>query len=400
MLRILNFRLLGLVGLLCPGALGATEGNGPECGDVKAFYKEKACCGNPSKVVDVGSLCGGGSTIDKIHQRGVLICGVKGSQFGMGFWDEANQEYKGLDIEYCKAVAAAMGVQPDYVIASASDRFEKLAAKDIDVLIRTTTYTKGRDVDLKADFAGINFFDGQSILVNDASFPAGGKSALQLNGAKVCVEEGSTSKGNVVDYFAANMMTLELVLVQSAADGEGKFLANECDAITGDKSALVATKYKFDQTNSGVATWITTELLSKEPLAAATRDDDADFNSVVKWVWYGMVTAEEMGITKSNYETVAMDSCEGGQNENPQKCGFLTQNLGLGTNEHPLDPTWMQHVLKEVGNYGEAYSKAFCDGTYDGTSGSDSMTGCLIMRTGGNALVSENGLQFAPPMRR
>jgi len=396
MLRILNFRLLGLVGLLCPGALGATE-----CGDVKAFYKEKACCGVPNKAVDTGSLCGGGSTIDKIHQRGYLVCGVKDSQFGMGFWDEANQEYKGLDIEYCKAVAAAMGVQPEYVTASASDRFEKLAAKDIDVLIRTTTYTKGRDVELKADFAGINFFDGQSILVNDASFPAGGKSALQLNGAKVCVQEGTTSAANVVDYFAANGLTLVRVLVQSAAEQDDKFLANECDAITSDKSALVATKKKFDEMNSGgVVTWITTELLSKEPLAAATRDNDADFNSVVKWVWYGMVTAEEMGITKSNYETVAMEACEGGQNENPQKCSFLTENLGLGTNEHPLDPTWMQHVLKEVGNYGEAYSKAFCDGTYDGTSGSDSMTDCLIERTGGNALVSENGLQFAPPMRR
>ncbi|MDG1547868.1 MAG: hypothetical protein P8Q56_03930, partial [Candidatus Thalassarchaeaceae archaeon] len=166
-------------------------------------------------------------------------------------------------------------------------------------------------------------------------------------------------------------------------------------------------------------TWIASELLSKEPLGAATRDGDSDFKDVVAWVWYGMITAEEMGVTAANAVDMAASSCAltpaveddpattdvdetsaGGAITDPGMCRLLTSDLGLGTTDNPVAGTWMQAVLAASGNYGEAYDDAFCDGSYDGTSGSDAMTGCLISRAGtANALVSEGGLQFAPPMR-
>ena len=134
------------------------------------------------------------------------------------------------------------------------------------------------------------------------------------------------------------------------------------------------------------------EVISKEPLASVTRDYDTEWNEIISWVWYGMVTAEELGITSTNYMNA--------DTSNPSVDRLLNQNLGLGTQSNPLPANWMQSVLGAVGNYGEIYDNAFCDGTYDGYSGSNSMTNCLMSRSGTlNALVSEGGLQYAPPMR-
>jgi len=188
------------------------------------------------------------------------------------------------------------------------------------------------------------------------------------------------------------------------AEATDKLISGECDAFTGDMSAMVAKKWALDNDNSiEGGTWIASELLSKEPLGAATRDGDSDFKDVVAWVWYGMITAEEMGVTAANAADMATAACalnDGGSTTDPGMCRLLTSDLGLGTTDNPLAGTWMQAVLAASGNYGEAYDDAFCDGTYDGTSGSAAMTGCLISRVGtANALVSEGGLQYAPPMR-
>lgn len=350
------------------------------------------------------------STLDSIHERGSMKCGVKESQYGMGYLDSATGVRSGLDIAYCRALAAAIGLDPmtdiEYVPASSQDRFEKLASGEIDVLIRTTTWTTSRDADLNADFAGMNFFDGQGILIRGDTFPqAATTSATNLATAKVCVGTGTTTEGNLADFDTSNSVGMQIVGVLDAAEGTQKLINGECDAFTGDMSAMVAKKWQLDNDGSvtdsngdTVDLWIAPEILSKEPLGAATRDNDDDWNDVVAWVWYGMVTAEEFGITSANYASMAAAAAaEGGD---PGHNRLLNQGLGLGTADNPLADTWMQAVLAAVGNYGEAYDDAFCDGSYDGTSGSDAMTGCLLSRAGtANALVSEGGLQFAPPMR-
>ena len=326
------------------------------------------------------------STLDVILDRGEMWCGVKDSQFGMGYLN-ADGTYSGLDIEYCKAVAAAIGLNPEtdvvYKLATGSNRFDLLASGEIDVLIRTTTWTTSRDADLNADFAGMNFFDGQGILVNTDAFPDA-TSALDLNGASICVGIGTTTEGNIADYFAVNGMTYTAVNSENAGAAKASFEAGECSAWTGDMSAMVAQKWGLDTTavpNSAIMP----ELLTKEPLAAATRDYDSDWNEIVSWVWWGMITAEEFGITSENYMNA--------DTSNPFIDRLLNQNLGLGTDLNPLSGTWMQDVLGAVGNYGEAYDRSFCDG--DGTH-----SNCLIDRAGTmNALVSQGGLQYAPPMR-
>jgi len=345
------------------------------------------------------------STLDTIIARGSMKCGVKESQYGMGYLDAGTGVRSGLEISYCRAVAAALGLNPDtdveYIPASGSDRFDKLASGTIDVLIRTTTWTTSRDADLNADFAGMNFFDGQGILVREDAFgaAASGNSAGALDGANICVGIGTTTEGNMVDWFSSRGIAFTSVPVADAAEATAKFIDGSCDAFTGDMSAMVAKKWQLDGDDSmgGVDIWIASELMSKEPLGAATRDMDSDFKDVVAWVWYGMVTAEEMGVTAANAAASAAAACDG---SDPGMCRLLTENLGLGTATNPLAGDWMQAVLATAGNYGEAYDDAFCDGTYDGVSGSAAMTGCLISRVGTlNALVSEGGIQYAPAMR-
>ena len=388
--------------LMTTAALAGCAGSDVTQDDVDTARDE----GYAQGVADTTSV----STLDTIVARESLKCGVKESQYGMGYLDATTGVRSGLDIAYCRGVAAALGLNPDtqieYIPASGSDRFDKLSAETIDVLIRTTTWTTSRDADLNADFAGMNFFDGQGILVREDAFSASaaGNSAEGLDGANICVGVGTTTEGNMQDWFSSRQITFTSVGTADAAEATDKLIAGECDAFTGDMSAMVAKKWALDNDGSiAGGTWIASELLSKEPLGAATRDGDSDFKDVVAWVWYGMVTAEEMGVTAANAADMATSSCALLENDavtNPGMCRLLTSSLGLGTTDNPVAGTWMQAVLAASGNYGEAYDDAFCDGSYDGTSGSAAMTGCLISRVGtANALVSEGGLQFAPPMR-
>ena len=388
--------------LMMTAALAGCAGSDVTQDDVDTSYDEGYAMG----VADTTPV----STLDTIVERGSMKCGVKESQYGMGYLDATTGVRSGLDIAYCRAVAAAIGLNPDtgveYIPASGSDRFDKLSSGTIDVLIRTTTWTTSRDADLNADFAGMNFFDGQGILVREDAFAAAeaGNSASGLNNANICVGVGTTTEGNMQDWFSSRSITFTSVGTADAAEATDKLISGECDAFTGDMSAMVAKKWALDNDDSiAGGTWIASELLSKEPLGAATRDGDSDFKDVVAWVWYGMITAEEMGVTAANAVDMAASSCAlntDGATTDPGMCRLLTSDLGLGTTDNPVAGTWMQAVLAASGNYGEAYDDAFCDGSYDGVSGSDAMTGCLISRSGtANALVSEGGLQFAPPMR-
>lgn len=361
------------------GCVGDDEpvdtGDGLTQADVDAAYDDGYAAGTADAAPT--------STLDTVIARGSLKCGVKDSQYGMGYL-ESDGTYSGLDVEYCKALAAAIGLDAttdvEYVLATASNRFELLASEEIDVLIRTTTWTTSRDADLNADFAGMNFYDGQGILVNTDAMPA--SSALDLDGATICVGIGTTTEGNIADYFSVNGMTYTAYNVADSGEAKAAFEAGSCNAWTGDMSAMVAQKYGLD-TTAVPNTLIMPELLSKEPLGAATRDNDDDWNDVVTWVWFGMLTAEELGIDSTNYASA--------DTTNPSVDRLLNNNLGLGTDANPLSDTWMQSVLGAVGNYEEAYTTSFCS-TDDGS--------CLIDRAGTmNAPWWEGGLQYAPPMR-
>ena len=388
--------------LMMTAALAGCAGSDVTQDDVDAAFDD----GYAQGVADTTPV----STLDTIVDRGSMKCGVKESQYGMGYLDATTGVRSGLDIAYCRAVAAAIGLDPDtgveYIPASGSDRFDKLSSGTIDVLIRTTTWTTSRDADLNADFAGMNFFDGQGILVREDAFSAAeaGNSAAGLNNANICVGVGTTTEGNLQDWFSSRNINFNSIGTADAAEATDKLISGECDAFTGDMSAMVAKKWALDNDGSiEGGTWIASELMSKEPLGAATRDYDSDFKDVVTWVWYGMVTAEENGVTSGNYAQMATDACatvDGGGTADPGVCRLLTENLGLGTATNPLAGTWMQAVLQAAGNYGEAYDDAFCAGDYDGVSGSDAMNDCLISRAGTlNALVSEGGIQYAPAMR-
>ena len=355
------------------------------------------------------------STLDTVLERGSLKCGVKESQYGMAYLDPSTGVRSGLDISYCRALAAAIGLDPDtdveYIYASGSNRFQMLFDETIDVLIRTTTWTASRDAALDGDFAAVNFYDGQGMLVREDRFDAAsaGNSVSGLSGASICVGSSTTSEGNLVGYFNTHGISFNSISANSGWDAVEMLKDGTCDAFTGDTSAMIAVKWALENSDDHADwrdssdhtdVWVPVELLSKEPLAAVTRDYDTEWNEIVSWVWYGAITAEELGVTSENYHTIDYSCNYGDSNYNVWICRLLTDNFGLGTEINPLSNTWMQDVLENVGNYGEMYDNAFCDGTYDGVSGSDAMTGCLMSRSGTlNALVSEGGIQYAPSMR-
>ena len=355
------------------------------------------------------------STLDTIIARGSMKCGIKESQYGMGYLDPDTGVRSGLDISYCRALAAAIGLNPDtdveYIPASGSQRFVMLNEETIDVLIRTTTWTASRDAALDADYAAVNFYDGQAVIVRQDAYESAsaGNSVTGIDGANICVGLGTTSEGNLHGYFDTHGIEFNSYAVSDYSEALSKLKDGSCDAWTGDASAMIAQKWMLENSDDHedwrdsddhTDLWVAVELLSKEPLAAATRDYDTEWNEIVSWVWYGVVTAEELGVTSGNYDTIDYSCNPGDSNYNLWICRLLTQDFGLGTEDNPLSSTWMQDVLEAVGNYGEMYDDAFCDGSYDGVSGSDAMTGCLLSRSGTlNALVSEGGIQYAPSMR-
>jgi general L-amino acid transport system substrate-binding protein len=356
------------------------------CDNVKTAFELSNCCNNSDTTVTFAS------TLKTVQERGSLKCGVKTEQYGMGFKDPATGKRSGLDVEYCRGIAAALGFNPEtdieWVYSTGMNRFALLADKTMDVLIRTSTWTYERDIGLELDFAAINFYDGQSFLVRGDLVPPSQMTTLDFKTTptpiKVCVAPSTTTFVNMNTHFTSNSIPHETILT---ADGtlRQKFINGTCSVMAGDSSAMAATKEMFSRMNYPWSSqlWITKNIISKEPLASVVRDDDTAWKQVVQWVWYVMVMAEEKGWTSHN----------AAQMTDIPNLG----NYGMVANTLPVD--WVKRIIQHVGNFGEAYSRSFCDGTYDGVSGSTSMTGCVLPRTGSqNALASEGGLQFAPPM--
>ena len=334
----------------------------------------------------LAAACGGGAddgedaggTLETIRERGRLLCGVTDTLPGFGF-READGGYSGFDVEFCRAIAAAVlgdASDAEFVPASSQTRFELLAAGEVDVLVRVTTITAERDAGRAVDFAQTTFYDGQGFVVHGDS---GIRDASDMEGATVCVTSGTTTEQNLDDFFNEQGMSYT-PLGGEGSEPQDAFVARRCDVYTGDKSGLAARiavlpnpeQYRFLPST-----------ISKEPLAPGVRDGDSEWKDVVNWVVYGLINAEELGVTRANVEAMAADppSAAVARLLGSPFAGGEVADLGFGA-----DPQFVRRAIAAAGHYGEIYERTV------GAIG--------IAREGTlNALYRDGGILYAPPYR-
>lgn len=328
-------------------------------------------------MVTVSTAAYAQATLQQVRTRGSLNC-----QVGLptpGFYAlAANGTWSGLDVDMCRAVAAAIFDDPNrvqYQSVTSAVRFTSLANGESDMLSRTTTWTAVRDTQLGLEFAGVNFYDGQGFLVPRASNIT---SARQLDGATVCVLTGTTTELNLADYFRANNMTFRAVTNENVNVLVETYLGGGCDAYTNDKSGLAARRAAFPSPNDHI---ILPETISKEPLGPVVRHGDQNWGDIVRWVLYGMIEAEEMGVTQANLAEMQRSTNPGIRRLLGTE-GNIGQGMGL-----PAD--FMVRVIRHIGNYGEAYERNVGANTPIGIPRANSL----------NALWTNGGLMYAMPFR-
>ncbi|MBU8876213.1 amino acid ABC transporter substrate-binding protein [Reyranella sp. MMS21-HV4-11] len=317
-----------------------------------------------------------GKDLDAIKARGQLLCGVSTGVAGFASADSQGK-WTGIDVDVCRAVAAAIFGDADkvkFIPTTAQQRFTALQSGEVDLLVRTTTYTLTRDTALGFDFTGINYYDGQGFMVNKK---LGVKSAKELNGATVCVQPGTTTELNLADYFRANKMTFKPVVIEKIEEVRAAFFAGRCDVFTTDASGLYATRVANAPTPDDYI--ILPEIISKEPLGPVVRHGDNQFADIVRWAFFAMLEAEEYGITSKNVDEML-------KSDNPAIKRILGVTPGMGK-ALGVDEKWVYNIIKQVGNYGEVF---------DRTVGAGSP---LKIARGQNALWTQGGLQYAPPIR-
>ncbi|NWG24644.1 MAG: amino acid ABC transporter substrate-binding protein [Pseudorhodoplanes sp.] len=314
-------------------------------------------------------------TLNTVKQRGQLQCGANGSLAGFGLPD-AQGNWTGLDVEFCRALAAAIFNDPTkvkFVPLSAKDRFTALQSGEVDVLARNTTWTSSRDTSLGLNFTGVNYYDGQGFMVRKALKV---NSALELNDAAICVQQGTTTELNLADYFRANKMKLKTVTFATADEAVKAYDAGRCDAYTTDASALYAERLRVVNPNDHI---VLPEIISKEPLGPSVRHGDDQWFDIVKWTLFAMINAEDLGVTKANADDML-------KSDNPE----IKRLLGTeGKHGEALGLTndWAYRIVKHVGNYGEVFERTVGQGSP------------LKISRGLNALWSKGGIQYAPPIR-
>ncbi|WP_370461354.1 amino acid ABC transporter substrate-binding protein [Reyranella sp. CPCC 100927] len=330
-------------------------------------------------VVAVSGVTGtaqAGPDFDTIKARGQVICGVTTGIAGFSLADSQGK-WKGLEVDVCRAVAAAVfgdSEKVKYVPTTAQQRFTALQSKEVDVLSRTTTYTLTRDTALGFDFTGITYYDGQGFMVPKK---LGVKSAKELNGATVCVQPGTTTELNLADYFRANKMTFKPVVIENLEEIRQAFFSGRCDVYTTDASGLYSTRAANAPKPDDYL--ILPEIISKEPLGPVVRHGDNQWADIVRWSLFAMVEAEEYGITSKNVDEML-------KSDNPNIKRILGAIPGMGK-ALGLDEKWAYNIIKQVGNYGEAFER---------NVGAETP---LKIDRGLNALWTKGGLQYAPPIR-
>ncbi|RIY03216.1 amino acid ABC transporter substrate-binding protein [Aureimonas flava] len=315
------------------------------------------------------------ATLDDTKARGTVRCGVNTGLPGFGFQNDQGQ-WAGLDVDYCKAIAAAIFNDPSKVVyspLSAVQRFPALQNSEVDVLARNTTWTMSRDTSLGLKFAGINYYDGQGFMVRKE---LNVNSALQLSGATVCVQSGTTTELNLADYFAANNMQYNPVVIEAQSDVNSAYDSGRCDVLTTDQSGLYASRLELATPDDHV---VLPEIISKEPLGPAVRQGDDQWFNVVKWTHFALLNAEELGVTQANVEEMKTSS-------NPEIRRLLGVEGTFGA-DAGLTNDFVVNIIKAVGNYGELFERNVGTGSP------------LGIARGQNALWTKGGLQYAPPIR-
>ena len=326
-------------------------------------------------VLAIGMQAACGQTLTTIKNRGELICGANGTLAGFGLPDPQGN-WTGFDVDFCRAIAAAIFNDPTkvkFVPLTAKDRFTALQSGEIDVLSRNTTWTLSRDTSLGLDFVAVTYYDGQGFMVRKALKV---NSALELNGAAVCVQQGTTSELNLADYFRANHMALKTVTFATGDEARKAYESGRCDAYTTDSSGLYGERQKLAVPGDHI---VLPEIISKEPLTPAVRHGDSQWTDIVRWTHFAMVDAEELGVTKANVdEKLKSDDPETRRMLGAE--GQYGEALGL-TND------WVYRIVKHVGNYGEVFERNIGQGSP------------LKIVRGLNALWTKGGLQYGPPFR-
>ncbi|WP_439528621.1 amino acid ABC transporter substrate-binding protein [Pannonibacter sp.] len=323
----------------------------------------------------VAATSASAGTLDDVKAKGFIQCGV--SQGLPGFSNpDAQGNWTGLDVDVCRAVAAAVfgdASKVKYSPLNAKERFTALQSGEIDMLSRNTTWTASRDTSLGLNFTGVTYYDGQGFMVRKSLGVAG---ALELSGASVCTQTGTTTELNVADYFRTNNMPYEIVAFEKADEVVKAYDAGRCDVFTTDASGLYAERLKLTNPGDHI---VLPEIISKEPLGPVVRHGDDQWFDVVKWSLFAMINAEELGVTQANVEEMKASA-------NPEIKRLLGVDGAFGE-ALGVSNDWVVNIVKSVGNYGEAF---------DRNVGPDTPLG---IARGLNALWTKGGIQYAPPVR-
>ncbi len=327
----------------------------------------------------VAAYCGPAAfagTLDDVKERGKLNCGIEPGLAGFGVPND-DGVWIGFDVDFCRSVAAAIfgdATAVEFRPLTSAQRFTALQSGEIDVLSRTTTWTFSRDVNLGFEFVGVWFYDGQAFLVNN---DLGVSSVLELDGARVCIETGTTTELNLADFFRTNGMTFESVVVNTADEARENYLANACDAHTTDASGLAAVRSTFPSPQDHQ---ILPETISKEPLSPLVRHGDNQWGDVVRWVRNAVILAEELKVTSANAAELRETS------PNPEIRRLLGTEGEFGP-QLGLSNEWVFNIVNQVGNYAEIF---------DRNLGAETPLG---LERGLNALWNDGGILYAPPLR-
>ena len=327
-------------------------------------------------VAGLAASAASAGTLDDVKARGKLNCGVSTGLIGFAAPD-ANGNWDGFDVSVCRAVAVAVFGDEnavEFVPTTGKTRFTALASGEIDMLARNTTWTFSRDVDLKFEFVGINYYDGQGFMVPTS---LGISSAKELDGATVCIQTGTTTELNLADFFRTNNISYEPVPIETNAEAQQQYLAGACDVYTTDASGLAATRAAFENPSEHI---VLPEIISKEPLGPLVRHGDHQWGDVVRWTLNATVAAEELGVTSANVAEMANGTNNPEINRLLGTEGNLGEMLGLSA-------TWAKDVIASQGNYGENFARNIGESTPIG------------LARGLNAQWTDGGLIYSPPFR-